>query len=365
MSLSQNELLRYGRQLPLFGVDGQNRLKEARVLVVGAGGLGCPVLQYLTAAGVGHISIVDGDHVELSNLQRQILFTEKEIGQNKAMLAKAKLAELNANTTFEAHDTFLDEENAKALIAPHDLVIDGTDNYAARFLLNRFCRELQKPLVSASIYRYEAQISVFNNLDDAPCYECLYPKQPPEGFVPNCAEGGVLGVLPGVVGGIQATEALKLLLNTGESLAGRLLMLDLFTMQFQEFKVTKHPDCQNTHCRPETQTNTTQPQVVNQISPKVLQAHLNENKDLQLIDVREPYEREICHFGGIHIPLSMLPSKLSELSPEKETVIYCKSGKRSEQAVALLTQHQFNNISSLSGGILAWIDETDKTLSRY
>lgn len=368
--LNADEILRYGRQLPVIGLAGQRRLKASRVLCIGAGGLGCPALLYLNAAGVGHLGIIDGDRVERSNLHRQVLFSDADIGAYKAAVAAKRLAAQNPLTNVVAHTDFLSPENAEVMIAGYDLVLDATDNYAARYLINHLCRQLKIPLISASIFQFDAQISLFN-YDDGPCYQCLYPEPPPAGLTPNCAEGGVLGVLPGVAGTIQATEAIKVLVNQGALLSGKLLSFNLLTGVFKTFQLSRRSACQQrcvfaTAAPPTGEASACQMPVreVPIISPMALSAKLSDSA-LQLIDVREPYEREICHIGGELIPLSTLEDCMDRLDKGAETVIYCKGGRRSAKACQLLLDNGFATVFSLEGGILRWIETVDDTLMPY
>ena len=362
--LDQTDLLRYQRHFPVIGIEGQRQLKHAKILCVGAGGLGCPALQYLTAAGIGTLGILDGDQIELSNLQRQILFHEQDIGRNKAQVTAERLHALNPQVLLQVHAEFLSSANAYERIQAYDLVLDATDNYQARYLLNEVCRGLKKPLISASIYQFDAQISVFN-YKNGPCYQCLYPEPPPATLTPNCATGGVLGVLPGVAGTLQATEAIKVILGLGNVLSGTLLSLDLLAMRFNQFEIVKqdcinHPavifdssHALNASCGFKTMKVTE----LNQL--------LVRNESIQLIDVRESYERAICHIGGAHIPLSLLETHLAQLDKMVPIVVYCKSGGRSAMACQILLDAGFHAVSNLEGGILEWIDVIDNHLMRY
>ncbi len=363
-NLNQSDLLRYTRHLPIIGIEGQQNLKRAKILCIGAGGLGCPALQYLAAAGIGTIGIVDGDQIELSNLQRQILFQTNDIGRSKAEVAKERLLALNNTIIVHAYKDYLSPLNAEPLIRDYDLVLDATDNYETRYLVNDVCRNLKIVLVSASIYQFDAQLSVFN-YKNGPCYQCLYASPPPPALVPNCAVGGVLGILPGVVGTLQGCEAIKVILDLGETLSGKLLSIDLLTMQFNQFDIEKQ-DCANhpTTITPRSQNNDTPKE--QSISSTELSAlmQLNENS-LQLIDVRQPYERDICHIGGLFIPLNELDEHIHTLSKTKLTVVYCKSGARSAKACQLLQSEGFSDIRQLDGGILSWIDNVNSSLLKY
>jgi adenylyltransferase/sulfurtransferase len=360
-AFNQSELLRYERHFPVIGIDGQQRLKQAKVLCVGAGGLGCPALQYLAAAGVGTLGVMDADTIELSNLQRQILFYEKDVGRNKAEVVAERLQALNSQITVHAYPEFLTSANASQLIKNYDVVLDATDNYQARYLLNTVCRDLKKPLISASIYQFDAQLSVFN-YKDGPCYQCLYPEPPPAALTPNCAIGGVLGVLPGVAGTIQATEALKVILDLGETLSGTLLSLDLLTMRFNQFEIEKQ-DCAY---HPMVSFDVKETSTITSINALQLSELLaNGEQSIQLIDVREAYERSICNIGGEHVPLSLFESNIERFSKDKMTVIYCKSGGRSAKACQTLMNAGFSQIATLEKGILGWIDSVDPGLMKY
>jgi len=362
--LDQSELLRYQRHFPVIGLEGQQQLKAAKILCVGAGGLGCPALQYLAATGIGTLGVMDADQIELSNLQRQVLFQEQDIGRNKAEVIGERLQALNHQVSVHVYAEFLSKANAQERIQAYDLVLDATDNYQARYLLNEVCRILKKPLISASIYQFDAQISVFN-YKNGPCYQCLYPEPPPATLTPNCAIGGVLGVLPGVAGTIQATEAIKVILGLGSILSGTLLSLDLLSMRFNQFEIVKQACCNHPvvtfeplrSSRPSTGFETIQATELNQL--------LVMNKPIQLIDVRETYEREICHIGGEHIPLSLFEDRIEQLDRVLPTVVYCKSGMRSAMASQMLFDAGFHHVSNLEGGILGWIDAIDNRLRRY
>lgn len=362
--LDQAELLRYQRHFPVIGLDGQIKLKHAKVLCVGAGGLGCPALQYLAAAGIGYLGIMDADTIELHNLQRQILFQQNDVGRNKADVIRERLTALNEHVTIHVYQEFLTEQNAHQSIAAYDVVLDATDNYQSRYLLNKICRLLNKPLISASIYQFDAQVSVFN-YQNGPCYQCLYPEPPPSELVPNCAVGGVLGVLPGTVGTIQATEAIKVILGIGTVLSGTLLCIDLLHMRFSQFDIEK----QNCAHHPLVGFNKQQPKLVRKyhnINASQLSDLLSNDSDaIKLIDVRESYERDICHIGGQHIPLGSVEDSLQQLDKNESIIVYCKSGGRSGKACGLLIDAGFTKVSNLEGGILSWIETVDSSLSRY
>lgn len=362
--LDQTELLRYQRHFPVIGLEGQTKLKQAKVLCVGAGGLGCPALQYLAAAGIGYLGIMDADNIELHNLQRQILFHQNDIGRNKAEVIKERLTALNPHVSIRVYQEFLTEQNAHQSIQEYDVVLDATDNYQSRYLLNETCRLLKKPLISASIYQFDAQLSVFN-YKNGPCYQCLYPEPPPSTLTPNCAVGGVLGVLPGVAGTIQATEAIKIILGMGDILSGTLLCINLLHMRFNHFDIEK----QNCSHHPTVRFAAEQPKLAREyqnINASQLSSLLcNGSDSIKLIDVREQYEREICHIGGQHIPLGQLEDTLKQLDKNISIIIYCKSGGRSAEACDLLIDSGFTKVSNLEGGILSWIETVDNRLMRY
>ncbi|MFW0094867.1 MAG: ThiF family adenylyltransferase [Coxiella endosymbiont of Haemaphysalis qinghaiensis] len=367
--LTPIEIQRYTRHLPLIGQEGQVRLLQARILCVGAGGLGAPVLQYLAAAGVGTLGIVDGDDIELSNLQRQVIYTPEVIGKNKAVEAGYYLRKFNPTLRAIVYKKFLNAEYAEKIITGFEIVIDCTDNYRARYLLNDICIKFKKPLISASVHQFQGQCSVFN-YKEGPCYRCLYEAPPPDDEpISNCALGGVLGVLPGILGCIQATEALKIILNKGEILSGRLLTVDTWSMKTKEFTILKNLECLS--CIKSKSANELFSRKsdyidIQEIEARELHQRLkDENQTILLLDVRELYEREICHIGGYHIPLRQLDVYLTVLPKDKPIVCYCKSGQRSRRAAQLLTDKGFTQIKSLQGGILAWIDSIDHTLTKY
>ena len=338
---------RYSRHLPVIGQQGQELLLASKVLCVGAGGLASGILPFLAASGVGEIGIVDGDKIELSNLQRQVLFQENQIALNKAVCAGQYIAKLNSQIKLTIIQEFLNLNNSEQLIQDYDLVIDATDNFRARYLLNDETKKLNKPLVSASIYQFEAQVSVFN-YHNGPCYECLYPHLPTPGSVPNCSQAGVLGVLPGIVGGVQASEAIKILLNKGEVLSGKLLYIDLLTNQFSQLDLVKSQHCDQQHGKLGALLSG-----VKSYSVEEVKKLLNENQhDIALIDVRELSEREIDHIGGLHNPLSQFDTGL--LPKNKELIIYCHLGVRSRSVAEYLVQLGYQDIANLEGGIAAW-----------
>ncbi|MBV05175.1 MAG: molybdopterin-synthase adenylyltransferase MoeB [Vicinamibacterales bacterium] len=377
--LSNEEVQRYSRHLimPEVGMDGQRKLKGARVLCIGAGGLGSPAAMYLAAAGVGQLGIVDFDVVDFSNLQRQILHGTPDVGRSKLQSAKDRLQAINPAVHVETYETALSSENALQLLEPYDVVVDGTDNFPTRYLVNDACVLLGKPNAYGSIFRFEGQASVFA-LKGGPCYRCLYPEPPPPGLVPSCAEGGVLGVLPGIIGTIQATEAIKILIGVGEPLVGRFLIFDALRMRFRELKLRRDVDCSVCGDQPTVRelvdyeqfcNVTTTPQAVVSIkeaSVESLKRRLDAGDDFLLLDVREPQEHQICAIpGSTLIPLGDLPSRLVELEGGREIVVHCKSGVRSAKAVKLLQEAGFVDAANLKGGILAWIERVDPSLPKY
>lgn len=379
-TLSKEEILRYSRHLimPEVGMDGQLKLKNAKVLCIGTGGLGAPLGLYLAAAGVGRIGIVDFDVVDNTNLQRQVLFANDDVGKPKVAAAAARLRGLNPDITIDVHETHLSSDNALEIFKDYDIIVDGTDNFPTRYLVNDACVLLGKPNVYGSIFRFDGQITIFG-YPGGPCYRCLYPEPPPPGLVPSCAEGGVLGVLPGIVGTIQAAETLKLILGKGDPLVGRLLLFDAMGMKFRELKLRKNPECpvcgehptvtelidyvQFCGIRgeeaPSTVTN------IPEITPRELKTRLDRGDDLYILDVREPHEYQICNLGGHLIPLGELSRRAAELDSSKEIVAHCRSGKRSAEAVDFLRKAGFKKIWNLKGGILAWSDEVDSSVPKY
>ena len=381
VALSKEEITRYSRHLimPEVGMDGQLKLKQAKVLCIGTGGLGAPLGLYLAAAGVGRIGLVDFDKVDLSNLQRQILFDTNDIGRPKIEAATNRLRNLNPDIQIDNFETRLTSENALDILKDYDIVVDGTDNFPTRYLVNDACVILGKPNVYGSIFRFEGQITIFG-YPGGPCYRCLYPEPPPPGLVPSCAEGGVLGVLPGIVGAIQAAETLKLIIGKGEPLVGRLLLFDALAMRFRELKLRKNPECPvcgghptitklidyEEFCgiRGEESTSPAQA-VVPEIAPRELKARLDRGDDLFILDVREPHEFQICNLGGHLIPLGELSRRVNELDSSREIVAHCRSGKRSAEAVEFLRSAGFRKVLNLKGGILAWSDEVDASVPKY
>ena len=378
--LSQSEIMRYSRHLimPEVGMEGQLKLKAGKILTIGAGGLGSPLALYLAAAGVGKIGIVDFDVVDLTNLQRQILHSTDAIGKPKLQSAKERLHALNPEVQTVLYETKLTSENALDILKDYDIVVDGTDNFPTRYLVNDACVLLGKPNVYGSIFRFEGQASVFG-LPEGPCYRCLYPEPPPPGLVPSCAEGGVLGILPGIIGVIQATEAIKLLLGKGETLVGRLLLFDALRMSFRELRLRKDPKCpicsehRTIHklidyeefCGISTQPQQAVPSDW-EIDPVELKSLLDKQEPLFLLDVREPHEWDICRIPGANlIPLGQLPSRMNQLNSADNIVAYCKSGVRSGKAVDLLKKSGFQKIKNLKGGILGWSDKVDPSVPKY
>ncbi|MCH6552596.1 MAG: molybdopterin-synthase adenylyltransferase MoeB [Acidobacteria bacterium] len=379
-ALSQQELLRYSRHLimPEVGMDGQLKLKAAKVLLIGTGGLGAPLGLYLAAAGVGRLGLVDFDVVDFTNLQRQVTFTTQDVGKRKIEAARDRLQGLNPEIQIDTHEVKLTSENALTILRDYDIIVDGTDNFPTRYLVNDACVLLGKPNVYGSIFRFEGQATVFA-LDDGPCYRCLYPEPPPPGLVPSCAEGGVLGVLPGIVGSIQANETIKLIIGRGESLKGRLLMFDALKMKFRELRLRKNPDCPicGTHrtvtklidyeefCGLRGQEAQQPVAQVPEIEPVELKRKLDAGEDVFILDVREPHEYQICHLNGYLIPLGDLPKRVSELDSARTIVAHCRSGMRSAQAVEFLRTAGFRKVWNLKGGILAWSDTVDPSVPKY
>ena len=379
-ALTADELQRYARHLSLpdVGVEGQRRLKAARVLIVGAGGLGSPIALYLAAAGVGTLGLVDHDVVDVTNLQRQLLHGTRDVGRPKLESARDRLRDVNPHVVVELHDAWLTAANAIEIIRAYDIVLDGTDNFATRYLTNDACVLTGTPNVYGSVFRFDGQASVFATAD-GPCYRCLYPSPPPAGSVPNCAEGGVFGVLPGLIGTIQATEALKLILGVGETLAGRLLLVDAMTMQFRSFQITRDPCCPACGTRTLTQlidydefcgtpreTRMMHDATVPEITPVELSARLARGDDFDLIDVREPYEEQIASIPGARlIPLGTIASAFVTLDRARDIVVMCRSGMRSADAARQLQAAGFAHVTNLAGGILRWSDDVDARVPKY
>ncbi len=380
--LTTDDLSRYSRHLilPEVGMEGQQRLKAAKVLCVGTGGLGSPLAFYLAAAGVGTLGLVDFDVVDASNLQRQIIHSTKDIGRKKLDSAAEKLTALNPSLNVVKHETMLSSANALEILKDYDVVADGTDNFPTRYLVNDACVILGKPNAYGSIFRFEGQASVFAT-EDGPCYRCLYPEPPPPGLVPSCAEGGVLGILPGLVGVIQATEVIKLILGKGSPLIGRLLLVDALNMRFRELKLRKNPECpvcgenptvtqlidyqQFCGIVPETKEDKSMKNGIPQITVKELKRRIDAGEDVQLIDVREPYEYQIAQIGGKLIPQNDVPNRLAEIDRNREVIVQCRSGARSQRIAEFLVQSGYPKVANLAGGILAWSDEIDPKVQKY
>lgn len=385
-SLTDDEMRRFARHLilPEVGVGGQRKLKAARVLCVGVGGLGSPVALYLAAAGVGTLGLVDADLVDVTNLQRQVLHATPDVGTKKIASATRKLTALHPALRVVAHDAMLTSENALDILADYDLVVDGTDNFPTRYLVNDACVLLGKPNVYGSIFRFEGQASVFA-APGGPCYRCLYPDPPPPGLIPNCAEGGVLGVLPGILGTIQAAEAIKLILGCGDPLIGRLLLVDVLDMRFHTVNLRRNPECPVCGDHPTithlidypqfcglTSNSPTAAQTENALKngiPQITVHELNRRRengeDHLLLDVREPYEYQIAHLGGHLIPQNEVPARLYELDKNRDIIVHCRSGARSQRVAELLQQNGFTRVSNLAGGILAWSDHIDPSVPKY
>jgi sulfur-carrier protein adenylyltransferase/sulfurtransferase len=395
--LSNEEIARYSRHLilPEVGMEGQQKLKAAKVLCVGTGGLGAPLALYLAAAGVGTIGLVDFDVVDESNLQRQIIHSQSTVGMLKVDSAEQMLKGLNKNTTIVKHNTMLTSANALEIFKDYDVIADGTDNFQTRYLVNDACVLTGKPNAYGSIFRFEGQASVFAT-EEGPCYRCLYPEPPPPGLVPSCAEGGVLGILPGLVGVIQATEVIKLILGIGEPLIGRLLLIDALGMNFRTLKLRKNPECPacGTHeikalidydqfCGIAPPTNATGPLEVSshgnvssganvvdgieQISPEGLKARLDAGDKPFILDVREPHEYAIVNLGAPLIPVGQVGQRMGEIpvGKDQELIVHCKSGGRSQKAALELKAAGFSNVKNLAGGITAWADKVDPSLPKY
>lgn len=378
--LSVEEVRRYSRHLiiPDVGMEGQKRLKNARVLVVGAGGLGAPALLYLAAAGVGTLGVLDFDTVDESNLQRQVIHGQSDVGRPKAVSARESIAEINPLITVNVHTERLDSTNALEIFADYDLIVDGTDNFATRYLVNDACVLLGKPYVWGSIYRFDGQASVFW-ADYGPCYRCLYPEPPPPGMVPSCAEGGVLGVLCASIGSIQVTEAIKVLTGMGKPLVGRLMVYDALEMSYRTIKVRKDPECPICGKNPSitglidyemfcgaVSTTAQEASVGSTITARELADMLERGEDFLLVDVREPVEYEIVSIpGSVLIPKGELPARLADLPQDKPIVLHCKVGGRSAEALATLKAAGFANARHVQGGILAWIEQVDPSLPAY
>ena len=380
--LSPAELARYGRHLvlPQVGIEGQRKLKAASVVVVGAGGLGSPIAMYLAAAGIGRIGLVDFDVVDASNLQRQIIHSSRAVGVPKVESAAARLRDLNPMITIETYPAPLTSHNALDILAGYDLILDGTDNFPTRYLLNDAAVILGRMLVYGSIYRFEGQVSVFG-APDGPCYRCLLPEPPPPHLVPSCAEAGVLGVLPGTIGTIQATEAIKLILGVGEPLIGRLLLYDALDMSFDIIKLSKRPDCPvcgasptitelidyEDFCgMPAYEDSAYGASAVPEMTPYEIDARLKAGEPLALLDVREPYEVMISRLDHtLHIPMSQLANRWPEIPHDRPVVVFCHHGVRSSQAIRYLQTHGYTNLINMQGGIDAWAKQIDPSIPQY
>ncbi|MBL9168756.1 MAG: molybdopterin-synthase adenylyltransferase MoeB [Verrucomicrobiales bacterium] len=382
MQLSNDEIRRYSRHLilPEVGMAGQKKICSTSVLCIGAGGLGSPIAMYLAAAGIGKIGIVDFDTVDFSNLQRQLLHGTSDVGRPKAESAKETIAQLNPGVEVVIHNTRLTSENAMEIIAQYDIVVDGTDNFPTRYLTNDACVLLKKPNVYGSIFRFDGQASVFAPHLGGPCYRCLYPEPPPPGMVPSCAEGGVLGVLPGIIGCIQATEILKLALAKGSSLIGRLMLFNALDMKFRELKLRRDPKCPLCGEKPtihglidyeqfcgipaEPATPTSNP---DEVTVQDMKKALDDPKlNIKVVDVRDPDEWQICHVNGVQlIPLGSLPQRFTELDPNQAIYLHCKGGVRSMKALNFLKEQGFKYAKSVKGGITAWADEIDHSVAKY
>lgn len=384
MQLSNDEIQRYSRHLimPEVGMEGQLKLKQAKVLLVGTGGLGAPMALYLAAAGVGTIGLVDFDVVDFSNLQRQVIHGTKDVGKAKIDSAIETMLDINPFINVVRHETALKSDNALDIIKDYDLVADGTDNFPTRYLVNDACVLLKKPNAYGSIFRFEGQATVFA-YPGGPCYRCLYPEPPPPGLVPSCAEGGVLGILPGVVGLIQATEVVKLILGAGEPLVGRLMLYDALGMKFRELKLRRNPECPVCGDHPTVTKLIDYEQfcgipaapppppaggapAMGEIDAKGLKARMDGGNKFVLVDVREPHEFQIGRIpGSVLIPLGELPKRLNELNPADDIVVHCKMGGRSAKAIDFLKTQGFSNLTNLKGGILAWSDQVDPSVPKY
>jgi len=382
VTLSNDEILRYSRHLimPEVGMAGQLKLKAGKVLMIGTGGLGAPLGLYLAAAGVGKIGIVDFDTVDVTNLQRQVIHGTKDIGRPKLDSAAERMADINPHIEIRKYETRLSSENALELFKDYDVVVDGTDNFPTRYLVNDACVLLDKPNVYGSIFRFEGQATVFHH-NGGPCYRCLYPEPPPPGLVPSCAEGGVLGILPALIGSIQATETVKLLIGKGETLSGRLVLYDALNMRFRELKLRRNPECPvcgdhptvrelidyEQFCGiPQQQEITMAESGVPEITVSELKAKLDAGDNLFVLDVREPHEYDIARLEGTTlIPLGQLPSRVNELNTADDIVVHCRSGMRSAKAVGFLQKAGFQKVKNLKGGILAWSDQIDPSVPKY
>lgn len=377
--LSAGEYARYSRHIimPEVGLDGQKKLKAAKVLVIGTGGLGSPLALYLAAAGVGTIGLVDFDTVDASNLQRQIIHGTKDVGRSKCQSAADKLRDINPEVHVVLHEERFTSKNAIEIVKPYDIVVDGTDNFPTRYLTNDVCVLLNKPNVYGSIFRFDGQATVFDPAK-GPCYRCLYPEPPPPGEVPSCAEGGVLGILPGVIGCIQATETIKLILGIGEPLIGRLLHYDALNMTFKTFKIRRDPKWAVGAPHPTIRGLIDYEQFCGvrggpapaplgaEITPEQLKKRIDAGEDLFVLDVRNPNEFQICRIPGTTLlPLPELPNRFVEVPKDREVIVHCKSGMRSAKAIEFLKSQGYSKLANLTGGILAWAEKVDPGMPRY
>jgi sulfur-carrier protein adenylyltransferase/sulfurtransferase len=383
IQFSNDEIARYSRHLimPEVTLEGQKRLKAASVLCIGTGGLGSPIALYLAAAGIGRMGLIDGDVVDFSNLQRQILHGTKDVGRKKLNSARDRIREVNPNVQVDLHDAMFTSENARAIAQDYDIVIDGTDNFPTRYLSNDVCVFLKKPNVYGSIFRFDGQCTVFAPHLGGPCYRCMFPEPPPPGMVPSCAEGGVLGVLPGIIGVMQAIEAVKLIIGIGEPLIGRMIAFDALKMKFREFKLRRDPKCPvcgpnptitdlidyEQFCGiPQAAAAEAAEAPIPTMNVQELKQKLDAKEKFVLLDVREQFEWDICRIDGAKlIPLGELPSRMSELDSADEIVIHCKSGIRSAKAVRLLQEAGFAKLHNVEGGILAWSEQIDASVPKY
>lgn len=383
VEFSNDEIARYSRHLimPEVTLEGQKRLKSASVLCIGAGGLGSPILLYLAAAGIGRIGIVDSDVVDFSNLQRQVLHGTKDVGRTKCKSARERIRDINPNVQVDLYETFFTSENARKIVEPYDIVIDGTDNFPTRYLSNDVCVFTKKVNIYGSIFRFDGQSTVFAPHLGGPCYRCMFPEPPPPGMVPTCAEGGVLGVLPGIIGVIQAIEAVKLICGIGEPLIGRMVNFDALTMKFREFKLRKDPKClvcsanptitdlidYDQFCGiPQQKKREEEESRVPQVTVEELKAKLDRGDKFKFIDVREPFEWDICRLEqSTLIPMAQLPARMSEFDSAEDTILVCKNGARSAHAVKMLQEAGFARVWNVGGGLLDWADRIDKAFPKY
>jgi len=383
MALTQEEILRYSRHLimPEVGVDGQEKIKQASVLLIGCGGLGSPLSMYLAAAGVGRLGLVDFDLIDFTNLQRQVAFGTQDVGRPKVDATKERIQSINPNVQVTTYRAKLSSENVMDIFKEYDIIIDGTDNFPTRYLVNDACVFLHKPNVYGSIFRFEGQATVFW-ADKGPCYRCLYPEPPPPGMVPSCAEGGVLGILPGTIGLIQATEAVKLILGKGDSLVGRLLLYNAMDMKFREVKLQKDPECPVCGTTPTItklidyeqfcgiglgqEEAAVKTNGIHEITAKELKAMIDRKDKFVLVDVREPHEYQIAKIpGGRLIPLGEVAQRANELDTADDIVVHCRSGARSAKAIGVLQNMGFKRLRNLKGGILAWSQDVDPSVPQY